>query len=93
MYLLQLKEAEQRIDGAAKEKRKDHEVCENNDRTRSSNMVAMPEPSKTTERLPTDTVRKVVHLELCTFARNQESGKLYWAQWPVTLKLHSTECM
>ena len=25
--------------------------------------------------------------------RNQESGKLYWAQWPVTLNIHSTECM
>ena len=25
--------------------------------------------------------------------RNQESGKLDWAQWPATLKMHSTECM
>ena len=25
--------------------------------------------------------------------RNQESGKLYWAQWPATLNIHSTECM
>ena len=28
-----------------------------------------------------------------TGIRNQESGKLYWAQWPVTLNIHSTECM
>ena len=28
-----------------------------------------------------------------SWANNQESGKLYWAQWPVTLNIHSTECM
>ena len=77
MYLHQLKEAEQRIDGATKEKTKDHQICENNDRTRSSNTLGMSEPSKTTAGLPTHTVRKLVCLKYCTFARNLMICKLY----------------
>ena len=26
-------------------------------------------------------------------SKNQESGKRYWAQWPATLNIHSTECI
>ena len=77
MYLHQLKEAEQRIDGTTKEKTKDHQICENNDRTGSSNTLGMSEPSKTTEGLPTNTVRKVVCLESCNFAKRVVICKLY----------------
>ena len=77
MYLHQLKEAEQRIDGSTKEKNKDHQVCENNDRTRSSNTLGKSEFSMTTEGLPTNTVRKVVCLECCTFARSLAICTLY----------------
>ena len=76
MYLHQLKAAEQRIDGATKEKSKDHKSCEYDDRSRPPNTVAMPEPSKTTEGLLTNMVRKVVHSESCTFARNLVICKL-----------------
>ena len=56
-------------------------------------MMAMTTMTMTTMMMMMVMMIVAVAVTMAMMVMNQESGKLYWAQWPVTLNIHSTECM